>query len=110
MVDVHQLKLEELRGLDADAVSPLAAHTLERLGVMSAEHASQLAERDALIKYKDAKLQKVTFELARAEGVEVRRQDRGDERRAAPAVRGDRGRGRGGPAGATRCVADFVRS
>jgi hypothetical protein len=38
---------------------------LQRIEVMSAEHARQLAERDQAIKHKVAKLQKVTFELAR---------------------------------------------
>ena len=50
MLDVHQLKAEDLQGLDAEAATKL----LERIGALSAE-----------IKHKDAKLQKVTFELAR---------------------------------------------
>ncbi|WP_047198089.1 IS66 family transposase [Caldimonas brevitalea] len=37
----------------------------QRIEAMNAEHARQIAERDEAIKYKDAKLQKVSFELAR---------------------------------------------
>lgn len=65
MLDVHQLKPEDLRGLDAETASTIAALLLDRVGTMSAEHAKQIAERDQQIKYKDTKLQKVTFELAR---------------------------------------------
>ena len=65
MLDVHQLKAEDLQGLDADAATKIAALMLQRIEAMSAEHAQQLAERDQAIKHKDAKLQKVTFELAR---------------------------------------------
>jgi transposase len=65
MLDVHQLTPEDLQGLDAATVTSVAAMMIERIGTMSAEHAKQLAERDQQIKFKDAKLQKVTFELAR---------------------------------------------
>src|SRR5688572_29024685 len=54
MFDVHQLKAEDLQGLDAETATQIAALMLERIGALSAE-----------IKHKDAKLQKVTFELAR---------------------------------------------
>ena len=65
MLDVHQLKAEDLQGLDAESATKIAALMLQRIEAMSAEHAQQLAERDQAIKFKDAKLQKVTFELAR---------------------------------------------
>ena len=65
MLDAHQLKAEDLQGLDAEAATKIAALMLQRIEAMSAEHAKQLAERDQTIKFKDVKLQKVTFELAR---------------------------------------------
>jgi len=65
MLDVHQLKAEDLQGLDAESATKIAALMLQRIEAMSAEHARLLAERDQAIKFKDAKLQKVTFELAR---------------------------------------------
>ena len=46
----------------------MALALLDRVGTMTVqidEHAKQLAERDQAIKFKDTKLQKVTFELAR---------------------------------------------
>jgi len=61
MLDVHQLKAEDLQGLDADAATKIALLLLERVGTM----ATQIDERDQAIKFKDVKLQKVTFELAR---------------------------------------------
>ena len=61
MLDVRQLKAEDLQGLDAGAATKIALLLLDRVGTMSV----QLDERDQAIKYKDAKLQKVTFELAR---------------------------------------------
>ena len=61
MFDVHQLKSEDLQGLDADAAAKIAALVLERVGAMS----DQIRDRDQELKHKDAKLQKVTFELAR---------------------------------------------
>jgi len=68
MLDVHQLKAEDLQGLDAAAATKIALLLLDRVGTMTVqidEHAKQLAERDQAIKFKDTKLQKVTFELAR---------------------------------------------
>jgi len=61
MLDVHHLKPEDLQGLDVETATKIAALLLDRVGTMSA----QLDARDRQIKYKDAKLQKVTFELAR---------------------------------------------
>jgi transposase len=61
MFDVRQLKPEDLQGLDADAATKIAMLVLERVGAMS----DQLRERDQELKHKDAKLQKVIFELAR---------------------------------------------
>lgn len=59
---MHQLKAEDLhQGLDADAATKIALLLLERVGTM----ATQIDERDQAIKFKDVKLQKVTFELVR---------------------------------------------
>ncbi|MFZ5520669.1 MAG: IS66 family transposase [Pseudomonadota bacterium] len=61
MLDVHQLKAADLQGLDAEAATRIALALLDQVGTMSA----QLDERAQAIKYKDAKLQQVSFELAR---------------------------------------------
>jgi transposase len=65
MLDVRHLKAENLQGLDAAAASRIAALLLERVAAIDAEHAKQITARDEQIKFKDAKLQKLTFELAR---------------------------------------------
>ena len=68
MLDLHQLKAEDLQRLDADTATKIAMLLLDRVGTIAdqlGEHAKQLAERDQAIKFKDAKLQKVSFELAR---------------------------------------------
>jgi len=68
MLDLHAIKPEDLQGMDAQTATSIATLMLERLGAMAAqidERDRLIAERDQLIKYKEAKLQKVTFELAR---------------------------------------------
>ena len=61
MLDVHQLKAEDLQGLDAEQASRIAAILLERVGAMTA----QIVSRDDEIRFKDAKLQKLVAEVAR---------------------------------------------
>ena len=82
MQALHDLKDEDLQGLAPEAIAALAQQMLQRL-----------RQQDNEIRFKDAKIEKITFQLSTAEGMEVRRQDRGDERRAAPSLRGDAGRG-----------------
>ncbi len=65
MLDVRQLKAEDLQGLDAVAASRIAALLLARVAAIDEEHDKQFSERDEQIKFKDAKLQKLIFELAR---------------------------------------------
>lgn len=65
MLDVDQLKPQDLQGLDAETATKIATLMLQHIGTISAEHAKQIAERDQEIKHKEAKLQKITFELAR---------------------------------------------
>lgn len=65
MLDVRHLKAEDLQGLDAEAAARIAVLLLDRVAAIDAEHGRQLSERDAEIKVSAAKLQKLTFELAR---------------------------------------------
>jgi hypothetical protein len=61
MVDLSSLKAEDLLGLSPGAVAELATRMLAELKVRTEQ-----AERDARsIRFKDAKLEKITFELAR---------------------------------------------
>jgi transposase len=60
MLGAHALKDEDLQGLDPAMALKVAA-LMRRLDAMD----EQLAQRDEQIRFKDAKLQKVTFELAR---------------------------------------------
>ncbi len=72
MLDVHTLKseirTEDLKGLSKVAVTELAAALLAQLSAQQAalkakdEH---IARRDREIKFKDAKIERITFELAR---------------------------------------------
>ena len=62
---MHNLKAEDLQGLDADAAIRIAALLNQRIAAIDAEHGRQITDRDAAIKLKDTKLQKLTFELAR---------------------------------------------
>ena len=65
MLDARHLKAEDLQGLDASAASRIATLLLERVAAIEAEHCKQITERDEQLKFKDAKLQKLTYELAR---------------------------------------------
>jgi transposase len=61
MLDVTALKPEDLKGLSKSAMTQLAAAMLAQL-TQQAEH---IAQRDREIKFKDAKIERITFELAR---------------------------------------------
>ena len=68
MLDVNTLKAADLQGLSKSAIAELAAEMLARMTLMS----TQLEARDKHatahireIKFKDAKLERITFELAR---------------------------------------------
>ena len=68
MLDVRTLQAQDLRGLSSDALVAAAEQMLQRIGAQS----KQLDERDQhiavqaqAIKFKDAKLEKITFELSR---------------------------------------------
>jgi transposase len=68
MLDVNALKAEDLRGLSRSATAELAAAMLELLAAKNEqldEAAKQIAERDKAIKFKDAKIERISFELAR---------------------------------------------
>jgi transposase len=75
MLDLRELKAEDLKGLDPSQVAALAQQMLAHIHAQDAhigEQARGIQERDQRIenqardlKYKQAKLEKVTFELAR---------------------------------------------
>jgi transposase len=68
MLDVNALKSEDLKGLSPSAMAKLAATMLAQLAAKDeqlAQAARQIDERDRAIKFKDAKIERITFELAR---------------------------------------------
>ena len=56
-----QFKVQDLHGLSPAALAEVAAQMLEHIGRQS----QQIAERDRAVKFKDAKLERITFEPAR---------------------------------------------
>ena len=56
-----QFKAQDLHGLSPAALTEVAAQMLAHIGRQS----QQIAERDRAIKFKDAKIERITFELAR---------------------------------------------
>jgi transposase len=68
MLDVKALKTEDLKGLSKSAVTELAAALLTQLAAQGdaiAAKDAHIARRDREIKFKDAKIERITFELAR---------------------------------------------
>ncbi|HEX6016821.1 MAG TPA: IS66 family transposase, partial [Burkholderiaceae bacterium] len=68
MLEVHALKAEDLQGLDARTIADIAAKMLAHIGEQSSRIDSQAREiqrKDAELEFKTAKLDKITFELAR---------------------------------------------
>jgi transposase len=61
MLDVRSLKAEDLKGLSASAIAEVSVRMLEHM----AAQARTIEQHEKTIKFKDAKLEKVTFELAR---------------------------------------------
>jgi transposase len=75
MLNVHALKAEDLKGLSKGAMTELATALLAQLATHSTQLAAQraaitakdehIARRDRELKFKDAKIERITFELAR---------------------------------------------
>ena len=61
MLDVRSLKAEDLKGLSPSAITEVSVRMLEHM----AAQARTIEQHEKTIKFKDAKLEKVTFELAR---------------------------------------------
>jgi len=61
MLDVRTLQAQDLRGLSHEALVLAAEQMLQRIGAQSKQLHAQAQD----IKFKDAKLEKITFELAR---------------------------------------------
>lgn len=61
MFDVTTLKVQDLQGLSPEAVAEIATALMAQL----ADQQAQIAQRDREIKFKDAKIERITFELAR---------------------------------------------
>ena len=68
MLDVRTLNAQDLRGLSPEAMTQVAQQMLVSLIEQSKqldECDKHIAAQDRAIKFKDAKLEKITFELAR---------------------------------------------
>ena len=61
MLEVRSLKAEDLKGLSPSAITEVSVRMLEHM----AAQARTIEQHEKTIKFKDAKLEKVTFELAR---------------------------------------------
>lgn len=68
MLDLHTLKAEDLKGLSKSAMADLAEQMLAQMTAMGAQlqaRDKQAAQHAQEMKFKDAKLERVTLELAR---------------------------------------------
>ncbi len=68
MLDVNALKATDLKGLSKGAVTEIAAALLAQLAAQHAAISAKdatIARREREIKFKDAKIERITFELAR---------------------------------------------
>ena len=68
MLDVNTLKATDLKGLSKGAVTEIAAALLAQLAAQQAAISAKdehIARRDREIMFKDAKIERITFELAR---------------------------------------------
>ena len=68
MLDLHTLKAEDLKGLSKSAMADLAGQMLAQMTAMGAQlqaRDKQAAQHAQEMKFKDAKLERVTLELAR---------------------------------------------
>ncbi len=68
MLDIQALKTQDFKGLSDSAMAELAAVMRAQLVVQDEQiqrTSRQLADRDRAIKFKDAKIERITFELAR---------------------------------------------
>ena len=61
MLNVHELKAQDLRSLSPSSLAEVAAQMLQRIG----EQSKQIASQAQAIKFRDAKIERITFELAR---------------------------------------------
>ena len=68
MPALRELTDDALKGLKPEAIAELAQQLLERVrqqALQIGQQARQIEQRDQAIKFKDAKIEKITFELAR---------------------------------------------
>lgn len=61
MLDMRDFKAQDLRGLSPDALAAAAEQMLQHIGAQAAQIASQAKA----IQFRDAKIERITFELAR---------------------------------------------
>ena len=61
MLDIQALSAQDLRGLSPDAMVQAAEQMLTRIALQS----KQIDEQARAIKFKDVKIERITFELAR---------------------------------------------
>ena len=61
MLNVHELKAQDLHGLSPSSLAEVAAQMLQRIS----EQSKQIAAQAQAIKFRDVKIERITFELAR---------------------------------------------
>ncbi len=68
MLDVHAIKPQDLKALSAGELGALAAQMLHHIGQQSrhiGEQSKRIDSQAQAIKWRDAKIQSITFQLAR---------------------------------------------
>jgi len=68
MLDLQGLNAQDLQGLSPSSLAEVAAQMLTRIGEQSQqldERNKQIAEQAQAIKFKDVKIERITFELSR---------------------------------------------
>ena len=68
MLNVHELKAQDLRGLSPSSLAQVAAQMLQRIGEQSRQidwQSQHIAAQAQAIKFRDVKIERITFELAR---------------------------------------------
>ena len=68
MLDLQRLNAQDLQGLSPSSLAEVAAQMLTRIGEQSQqldERNKQIASQAQAIKFKDVKIERITFELSR---------------------------------------------
>jgi transposase len=94
MLDLHAIKVQDISALSPSEWASFAGQLLAQINEQSKHIAEQTKRINAdaqAIKWRDAKIESITFQLAQTQSLEVWRQDRAHECPAALSLRRDTG-------------------